>query len=145
MLHVNYLACFLKQGSFWINSTYKEPTHWKRLWCWERLIAGSEGDDKDEMVGWLSDSMDMSLSKLQEMVKGRESLCAVVYEVAKSQTQLRDWTTMILLHENSCHLIFYHQVLNILTFSCVSFHSIFLGIHSHCWYHIVYIHFYTLF
>ena len=24
----------------------KEPTHWKRLWCWERLKAGREGDDR---------------------------------------------------------------------------------------------------
>ena len=26
----------------------KEPTHWKRLWCWERLRAGGEGEDR----GW---------------------------------------------------------------------------------------------
>ena len=26
----------------------KEPTHWKRPWCWERLKAGEEADDK----GW---------------------------------------------------------------------------------------------
>ena len=30
----------------------KEPTHWKRLWCWERLKAGGEGGNRDEMVGW---------------------------------------------------------------------------------------------
>ena len=30
----------------------KEPTHWKRPRCWERLRAGGEGDDEDEMVGW---------------------------------------------------------------------------------------------
>ena len=27
-----------------------KPTHWKRPWCWERLKAGGEGGDKDEMV-----------------------------------------------------------------------------------------------
>ena len=30
----------------------EELTHLKRPWCWERLRAGGEGDDKDEMVGW---------------------------------------------------------------------------------------------
>ena len=36
----------------------------------------------------IADSMDMSLSKLQEMVKVREAWCAAVYGIAKSQTRL---------------------------------------------------------
>ena len=46
----------------------EEPTHWKRLWCWERLRAEREGDDRG-WNGW----MDMSLSKLWEIVKDREA------------------------------------------------------------------------
>ena len=37
--------------------------------------------------------IDMSLSKLQEMVKDREAWCATVHGTAKSQTQLSNWTT----------------------------------------------------
>ena len=39
----------------------------------------------------ITDSMDMSLSKLQERVKDREARCATVHEVVKSQTQLSDF------------------------------------------------------
>ena len=39
-----------------------------------------------EMVGWHTDSMEMSLSKLQEIVRDREAWCAVVHRVAKNRT-----------------------------------------------------------
>ena len=42
------------------------------------------------MVGWQTDSMDMSLSKLREMVKDREAWRAVVHGVAKGRTRLSD-------------------------------------------------------
>ena len=41
-------------------------------------------------VDGITDSMDMSLSKLQEMVKDREAWLGAINGVAKSQTQLTD-------------------------------------------------------
>ena len=68
---------------------------WKRPWCWERLKAEWEGDTRgwDGWMASITDSMNMSLSKLWEMVKGRETWCAAVHRVAKSWTQLSNWTT----------------------------------------------------
>ena len=101
-------------------------THWKRPWCWEGLGAGGEGDDRgwDGWMACITDSMDMSLSKLQDLVMGREAWHAAIHGVAKSRTQLSNWTELN-DYKDIGHL-FMLTSMRLLIGHCLSFYRLFV-------------------
>ena len=71
----------------------EDLTHWKRLW-WR--IGGRRRRGRQRM-GWLdgiTDSMDVNLSELRELVMNRETWRAVIHGIKKSWTRLSDWTEL---------------------------------------------------
>ena len=88
VLNIHWKDRYWSWNSNTLATWCEELTPWKRPWCWERLKAGGEGDGRGWDSWMATNSMDMSLSKLLEILKDRDAWCAVIHGVTNSPTHL---------------------------------------------------------